>query len=57
MRLIKKGILQARKVGGQYRILGEEILHLVRPRLEEKAATAYRKVRNGVKVQLEKIRE
>ena len=31
LRLIKKGILQARKVGGQYRILGEEILRLVKP--------------------------
>ena len=33
LRLIKKGVLQARKVGGQYRILGEEILRLVKPQL------------------------
>jgi excisionase family DNA binding protein len=32
MRLIKRGVLQARKVGGQYRILGEEILRLVKPK-------------------------
>ncbi len=31
LRLIKRGALQARKVGGQYRVLGEEILRLVRP--------------------------
>jgi excisionase family DNA binding protein len=31
LRLIKRGVLQARKVGGQYRILGEEILRMVRP--------------------------
>jgi excisionase family DNA binding protein len=31
LRLIKRGVLQARKVGGQYRVLGEEILRLVRP--------------------------
>jgi len=33
LRLIKKGVLQARKVGGQYRILGEEILNLIRPQV------------------------
>ncbi len=55
LRLIKKGILRAYKVGGQYRILGREILHLVSPQLERKAARAYRKVRNGVKRRLEKI--
>lgn len=33
LRLIKRGVLQARKVGGQYRILGEEILRLVKPQL------------------------
>lgn len=32
LRLIKKGVLQARKVGGQYRILGEEILRIVKPK-------------------------
>ena len=57
LRLIKKGILRAYKVGGQYRILGREILHLVSPRLEERATTAYRKVRNGVKRRLETIEE
>jgi len=31
LRLIKRGALQARKVGGQYRILGEEILRMVKP--------------------------
>jgi len=31
LRLIKRGALQARKVGGQYRILGEEIIRLVKP--------------------------
>ncbi|MDD5593446.1 MAG: helix-turn-helix domain-containing protein [Candidatus Margulisbacteria bacterium] len=30
LRLIKKKVIQAGKVGGQYRILGEEILRLVR---------------------------
>ena len=57
LRLVKKGVLRAYKVGGQYRILGKEILHLVSPRLEQKAATVYRKVRNGVKRQLEKVQD
>ncbi len=35
LRLIKRGVLQARKVGGQYRILGEEILRIVQPALEK----------------------
>jgi excisionase family DNA binding protein len=55
LRLIKKGILRAYKVGGQYRILGREILHLVSPELEVKAAAAYGKVKSGIKNQLEKI--
>lgn len=55
LRLVKKGVLRAYKVGGQYRILGKEILHLVSPQLEEKAARVYRRVRNGVKRRLEKV--
>jgi len=55
LRLVKKGIIRAHKVGGQYRILGREILHLVSPQLEKKAVFAYRKVRNGVKKQLDRI--
>ena len=35
LRLIKKGVLQARKVGGQYRVLGVEILRVVRPRFKK----------------------
>lgn len=55
LRLVKRGVINAYKVGGQYRILGREILHLVSPSLEEKAAQAYRKVKSGVKRRLEKI--
>ncbi len=55
LRLVKRGVLRAYKVGGQYRILGKEILHLVSPRLEAKAARVYRRVRNGVKRRLEKV--
>ena len=55
LRLIKRGILRAYKVGGQYRILGKEILYLVSPRLEDQAARAYQRVRNGVKRRLDRI--
>lgn len=40
-RLLKKGLIKANKVGGQYRILGKEILRLVSPDVEQKAVSAY----------------
>lgn len=49
LRLVKKGILRAGKVGGQYRVLGKEILRVVSPQLEERARKVYRKVKEWVK--------
>lgn len=40
-RLLKKGLLKANKVGGQYRILGKEILRMVSPELEKEAVKSY----------------
>lgn len=40
-RLLKRGILRANKVGGQYRILGKEILRLISPEFEKRAGKAY----------------
>lgn len=40
-RLLKKGILKANKVGGQYRIMGKEILRLISPELEKKSEKIY----------------
>lgn len=40
-RLLKSGILRANKVGKQYRILGKEILRLISPDVEKKAARSY----------------
>ena len=31
MRMVKKGVLRANKVGGQYRVLGREMLRLLLP--------------------------
>jgi len=47
-RLLKSGILRANKVGGQYRILGKEILRLISPDLEYGAGKMYMKVKNKV---------
>ncbi len=44
-RLLKNGILRANKVGGQYRIMGKEILKLISPKLEKKSEKAYMKVK------------
>jgi len=47
-RLLKKGLIKANKVGGQYRILGKEILHLVSPEVEKKAIDSYLNLKNKV---------
>ena len=44
-RLLKRGILRANKVGGQYRILGKEILTLISPDLEKSAEKVYMSVK------------
>jgi excisionase family DNA binding protein len=43
-RLIRKGVLRAAKIGGQYRILGRHILQLLNPSLPGKVKKAYKKV-------------
>ena len=45
-RLIRKGVLRAAKIGGQYRILGKHILQLLSPSLPEKVRKVYKKVVN-----------
>ena len=45
-RLLKGGILKANKVGGQYRIMGKEILRLISPDLEKKSEKVYMKVKD-----------
>ena len=47
-RLLKKGLLTANKVGGQYRILGKEILRLVSPAVEKRAIRSYLKLKQKV---------
>ncbi len=47
-RLLKKGLIKANKVGGQYRILGKELLHLVSLETEQKATKSYLKIKQKV---------
>ena len=47
-RLLKKGLIKANKVGGQYRILGKEILRLVSPDVESKAIKSYLNIKQKV---------
>lgn len=37
MRLVKRGTLRAAKIGGQYRILGKDLLAMVTPMEESKS--------------------
>ena len=43
-RLIRKGVLRAAKIGGQYRILGKHILQILNPNLPNKVIKAYKNV-------------
>lgn len=43
-RLIKKGIIRAAKIGGQYRVLGAEILRILNPELPQKVKKTYQKL-------------
>ena len=47
-RLLKKGLIRANKVGGQYRILGKEILRLVSPKVEQQAIKSYLNLKKKV---------
>jgi len=47
-RMLKNGLLRANKVGGQYRILGKELLRLVSPEIEKKAIKSYLGIKKKV---------
>ncbi|MFA6601247.1 MAG: helix-turn-helix domain-containing protein [Candidatus Paceibacterota bacterium] len=53
-RMLKKGLLKANKVGGQYRILGKEILRQVSPELEKEAVQSYLSLKKKVVNKLNK---
>jgi len=53
-RFLKKGIIHANKVGGRYKILGNELLRLVSPKKETKIEALYYRVKNKTKRTIEK---
>jgi len=53
-RMLKQGIIKAYKVGGTYRIWGDEILELVSPKLEKKVYKTYKKVKDKTKKTIER---
>lgn len=53
-RLLKSGIIRANKVGGQYRILGHEMLRLLSPKVDVRATAVYQSVKSKVK---EKVKD
>jgi len=52
-RFLKKGIIHANKVGGRYKILGNELLRLVSPHKE----TKFEKIYYGFKDKTKKVIE
>ena len=48
-RMLKKGIIKANKVGGQYRVLGREIFNLISPEVERSASDVYQKIKKKTK--------
>jgi len=48
-RLLKKGIIRANKIGGQYRISGKELLRLISPKIEREAVVTYQNIKRKVK--------
>ena len=53
-RFLKRGIIRAYKVGGTYRIWGDEILRLVSPKVKRKIYKVYQKVRDKTKKTIKK---
>ncbi len=53
-RFLKRGIIKANKVGGQYRIWGKEILRLVSPEVESRVFQVYKKIKDKTKRTIQK---
>lgn len=53
-RLLKNGMIHANKVGGRYKILGNELLRLVSPHKETKLEKLYYRVKDKTKRTIQK---
>ncbi|MDD2731858.1 MAG: helix-turn-helix domain-containing protein [Candidatus Pacebacteria bacterium] len=48
-RWLKKGIINANKVGGRYKFLGREVLRVISPEVETKARRFYYNIKDKTK--------
>lgn len=48
-RLLKNKLIQANKVGGNYRIMGKELLRILSPHIEKRAVQAYQRLKKKIK--------
>ena len=48
-RLLKNGLIRANKVGGQYRVMGKELLRLLSPIVERRAVATYQRLKKKIK--------
>ena len=53
-RMLKNGLIRANKVGGQYRIMGKELLRILSPDLEKEATQSYLKIKKKVVAKINK---
>lgn len=53
-RMLKSGLLRANKIGGQYRIMGHELLSMLSPEIDKKATDAYQKLKQSTR---EKVKD
>ena len=53
-RLLKREVIKAYKVGGVYRIWGDEILKLLSPKTGEKVYNVYHKIKEKTRETIEK---
>ncbi len=51
-RFLKRGIIRANKLGGQYRILGKELLRILSPRIERRVVARYRDLKKTIRVKI-----
>ena len=48
-RILKRGLIRANKLGGQYRIFGKEILRAISPTVERRAVSKYQGFKKKIK--------
>ncbi len=51
-RMLKKGLIRANKIGGQYRILGHELLKILSPQLDQKATLQYQALKTKARAKV-----